>query len=103
MLGRTGLSAAPSRRSPHKNVRLNRCATKRKKLFLQEGGSCLDELRPAGSDDGSVTGVGDDPEAGIWNGFKHFDGELDGIERVAVALNDEGVGLDCGEEGRSEV
>ena len=72
-------------------------------LFLQEGRERLDELRPAGADDGAVARVGDNPEAGMRDGFGHFDLELNWIPRIAVALNDERVGLNRGEKGRREI
>ena len=72
-------------------------------LSLQESGGGLDELGPARADDRAVAGVGNDPEAGVGNGLGHFDGEFEGIERIAVALNDEGAGLDGREKGRREV
>jgi len=72
-------------------------------LFLQEGRGRLDELRPAGADDGAVARVGDNPEAGMRDGFAHFDGEFNWIQRIAVALNDERVGLNRGEKRRREI
>src|SRR5438045_6339861 len=72
-------------------------------LFLKEGRGRLDELRPAGADDGAVARVGDNPEAGMRDGFAHFDGEFNWIQRIAVALNDERVGLNRGEKGRREI
>ena len=71
--------------------------------LLQEGGSGLKEFGPAGAEDWAVAGVGDDPEAGVWNGLGHLDGEFDGIERIAVALDDESAGLNGGEKRRREV
>jgi len=72
-------------------------------LFLQEGRERLDELRPAGADDGAVARVGDNPEAGMRDGFGHFDLEFNWIPRIAVALNDERVGLNRGEKRRREI
>ena len=73
------------------------------RLFPQESGGGLDEFRPACADDRAVAGVGNDPEARVRNGFEQFDGEFEGIERIAVALDDEGAGLDGREKGRREV
>ncbi len=72
-------------------------------LFVQEGGSGLDEFGPARAEDRAVAGVGNNPEAGVRNGFEHFDGEFDGIERVAIALNDKRASLNGGKKRRREV
>src|SRR5437763_14251665 len=79
----------------HKDAGLKPGATS----LLQEGGSGLEELGPASTEDGAVAGVGNDPQAGVRDSFGHFDGEFDGIKRVAVALDDESAGLNG---GRSE-
>jgi hypothetical protein len=50
-----------------------------------------------------VARVGDDPQAGVGNGFGHLDGNFDGVEGIAVALDDKSACLNGGEERRSEV
>src|SRR5438067_11861246 len=83
----------------HKDAGLEPGATS----LMQEGGSGLEELEPASTEDGAVAGVGNEPQAGVSDSFGHFDGEFDEITRVADALDDESAGLNGGEKQRREV
>src|SRR5437762_11894123 len=71
--------------------------------FLQERGGGLQKLGPAVADHGAVTGVVDNPKARVGNGFSHFDRKFNGVERIAVALDDESTGGNRGETRRREV
>src|SRR6516225_12138256 len=59
------------------------------KSSAQEGSSRLLKVRPFFTEDGPVACVREDPELRLRYGLRHFDGELDGIERITVALHDE--------------
>ena len=61
------------------------------------------EFRPAGAENRAVAGVGDDPKSGVRNGFGHFDGKFDRIQRVAVTLDNESAGFNGGEQRWREV
>src|SRR6516164_237046 len=61
----------------------------RTKSSAQEGSSRLLKVRPFFTEDGPVACVREDPELRLRYGLRHFDGELDGIERITVALHDE--------------
>src|SRR5579864_1545741 len=50
-----------------------------------------------------MTGVGDNPKAGLRDGFRHLDRDFYRIERIMVALDNERTGFDGREVGRSEV
>src|SRR3974377_686402 len=69
----------------------------------QEGSSGLLKVRPFFSEDRPVACVREDPELRLRYGLRHFHGELDAIERIAVALHDERASPDRREIRRREV
>lgn len=58
-------------------------------LFPQKSGRRFQEFLPSLSDHWAVTAVGDHPKTGLRNSFSHFEREVDGIQRVAIALHDQ--------------
>ena len=50
-----------------------------------------------------MAAFGDDPEGGLGDGAVHVDGHFDGVEGVAVAVDDQGRGGDFGKLWRCEV
>ena len=58
----------------------------------REGRGSL-EFRPFFTQDGTMTGIGNDPETGVRDGLRHLNRKLDRIEGIAIALNNESAGL----------
>src|SRR5580704_15255272 len=70
---------------------------------MEEGQGGLGELGGGGQEDGAMAGIGDNPQGGARDSAVHVHRHFNGVEGVAVAVDDQGGGGAFGELRRSEV